>query len=356
MLNIIGSLLGQAGGIVSKGQEIKQIKEQGKVDLAQAQIDLKLEEIKAKKNLAISKLQAEANKELTQSNNDSAYDLAALKAAEKSWKDEFVMLSTFMILLLHFVTPIIIIFMPDFVGIDFTPTWKALSLAPWWFEFAICGILVHTLGLKGVLRMFLNGSLNKFKKANNEIKKDNSSIFTENQNKGIPINNNDLKVSNSTGLELSGISGQLNQEEPKKETVANIMFEADIISDITAVGTLKVGMTKKYKSISGTYGKGYLPEGLYHLTNCYELKAAPGQTEAYTGKSFPWVAKLEPQFQTERTGLLIHPDGNKEGTKGCIGIAKGEDDIECYNEICRMLKNNKANHNLDYLTVLVKYS
>jgi hypothetical protein len=115
-------------------------------------------------------------------------------------------------------------------------------------------------------------------------------------------------------------------------------------------------MTARFKAISGKYGKGYLPEGVYHLTSCYELKPIKGKTDAYMGKSFPWVAKLEPQFKTKRTGLLIHPDGNKEGTRGCIGIVKGEDDIACYNEIKMMLKNAKLNNDLDYLTVSVTYS
>lgn len=29
---------------------------------------------------------------------------------------------------------------------------------------------------------------------------------------------------------------------------------------------------------------------------------------------------LNPQFDTGRTELRIHPDGNSEGTKGCIGM------------------------------------
>jgi len=115
-------------------------------------------------------------------------------------------------------------------------------------------------------------------------------------------------------------------------------------------------MTSQYKAISGTYGTGYLPEGLYHLTSCYLLKPIKGKTEPYTGSSHPWIAKLEPQFKTNRTGLLIHPDGNKKGTRGCIGISKKQDDIACYNEIKMMLKNAKLNNDLNYLTVSVVYS
>lgn len=80
---------------------------------------------------------------------------------------------------------------------------------------------------------------------------------------------------------------------------------------------------------------------MYIIDKCYTLKAIKGKTEAYTGKEFPWVAKLTPQFNTDRTGLLIHPDGNKEGTRGCIGISKKEDDTEVYWSIKNLLESKK---------------
>jgi len=93
--------------------------------------------------------------------------------------------------------------------------------------------------------------------------------------------------------------------------------------------------------MSGKYGKGALPKGVYKIDTCYKLKPIKGKTEAYTGNEFPWVAKLTPQFKTDRTGLLIHPDGNKEGTRGCIGISKKENDVEVYEAITNLLKNKK---------------
>ena len=80
---------------------------------------------------------------------------------------------------------------------------------------------------------------------------------------------------------------------------------------------------------------------MYKIEDCYKLKPFKRETEAYLGKEYPWVAKLTPQFKTDRTGLLIHPDGNKEGTMGCIGISKKEDDVEVYNSITDLLKSKK---------------
>jgi len=80
---------------------------------------------------------------------------------------------------------------------------------------------------------------------------------------------------------------------------------------------------------------------MYIIDYCYKLDPIKGKTEAYTGRQFPWVARLNPQFQTDRTGLLIHPDGNAEGTRGCIGISKKENDVEVYNAISNLLKDRK---------------
>jgi hypothetical protein len=37
---------------------------------------------------------------------------------------------------------------------------------------------------------------------------------------------------------------------------------------------------------------------------------------------------LHPQFPTNRTALEIHPDGNVYGTKGCIGLEVGAQDLQ----------------------------
>ena len=124
------------------------------------------------------------------------------------------------------------------------------------------------------------------------------------------------------------------------------MFDVLDISNNSKVGNLCIG-DQQWECISGKYGKGSLPSGIYNLNKCYKLEFVKGETEAYTGKEFAWVARLEPQFETDRTGLLIHPDGNKEGTLGCIGISKKENDSEVFYAILDLLNDKKE------LTVLV---
>ena len=70
-----------------------------------------------------------------------------------------------------------------------------------------------------------------------------------------------------------------------------------------------------WSSISGPYGNGSLPNGNY-LGDNLRTRIESGYTRDGVGFS----VDLNPQFQTTRTLLRIHPDGGVIGTLGCIGI------------------------------------
>lgn len=148
MLNIIGNLLGgvvnTVGDVVKKDQAIREIKQKGKLSIAQAKIDL-----------AISKLQAQVKQQETQAENDMSYDMQVLKNRRESLIDEFIIVGFFIIMILTFIPA---------TQATMAQGWKALNDTAWWFEFGIVGILVSTLGLKDVLRIFLGGSIDKLKK------------------------------------------------------------------------------------------------------------------------------------------------------------------------------------------------
>jgi uncharacterized ion transporter superfamily protein YfcC len=148
MLNILGNLLGgvinTVGDVVKKDQAIKEIKQKGKLSIAQAKIDL-----------AISKLQAQVKQQETQAENDMSYDMQVLKNRRESLIDEFIIVGFFIIMILTFIPA---------TQATMAQGWKALNDTAWWFEFGIVGILVSTLGLKDVLRIFLGGSIDKLKK------------------------------------------------------------------------------------------------------------------------------------------------------------------------------------------------
>ncbi len=92
-------------------------------------------------------------------------------------------------------------------------------------------------------------------------------------------------------------------------------------------GTRMTGKLKwlpdEYEVVTGGYGKGAIPDGLYDIEI---YKAVEGdKTSMKSGFINPvtgrgWFLPLSPTFSTIRHGFGIHPDGNLPGTKGCIGL------------------------------------
>lgn len=86
-----------------------------------------------------------------------------------------------------------------------------------------------------------------------------------------------------------------------------------------------------FRFVSGGAGKGYAPKGNYKAY-ADQLKLRP--EDAYTQFKFGWVLPIGPQFETERTALMIHPDGGKPNvTLGCIGLnfSSLDENVKCYN-------------------------
>lgn len=67
---------------------------------------------------------------------------------------------------------------------------------------------------------------------------------------------------------------------------------------------------------SGPYGNGSLQNGSYTVGRGWR-RSESGYVQNGVGFCFPII----PGFKTGRSELLIHPDGNKPGTLGCIGIS-----------------------------------
>lgn len=78
-------------------------------------------------------------------------------------------------------------------------------------------------------------------------------------------------------------------------------------------------------AISGPYGGGAIADGLYQAPRRLLLDKV-GETaycDSIGGKGHCWMQGFEPT--TTRTDLGIHPDGNIQGTEGCIGIVASND-------------------------------
>ena len=112
--------------------------------------------------------------------------------------------------------------------------------------------------------------------------------------------------------------------EPSRQCsiVADLVFEGGILK-FTRYG---VG----WSAVSGPLGNGGLPNGRYTCTNLH-TRTTPAMVKEGVGFS----VDVNPQFNTNRTLLRIHPDGNVAGTQGCIGIT--EEVRECYEALKRLL-------------------
>lgn len=86
-------------------------------------------------------------------------------------------------------------------------------------------------------------------------------------------------------------------------------------------GLLTIG-DESFKCISGGGGKGPLPSGKYLVKKAYFLPSDFPNKEAYSKNGYSFFTPLVPQFNTDRTQLGIHPDGNVPGTLGCIGLTE----------------------------------
>lgn len=106
----------------------------------------------------------------------------------------------------------------------------------------------------------------------------------------------------------------------------SITFNIERIENGLAYGTLSwPDKGLRTGAFSGPYGRNELPAGLYH---CYRNKLLdkPNEEPYQYCDSLRkcWMQAIDPQFSTHRNNLGIHPDGNKLGTFGCIGLLESD--------------------------------
>jgi hypothetical protein len=100
----------------------------------------------------------------------------------------------------------------------------------------------------------------------------------------------------------------------------DLRFSITSYDDGLAYGTLSwPGKKLSTGAASGPYGRKELPLGLYHIKRA-DLLDKNGQPPYCDSLQQCWMQVIRPQFSTARTDLGIHPDGNKQGTLGCIGL------------------------------------
>jgi hypothetical protein len=95
----------------------------------------------------------------------------------------------------------------------------------------------------------------------------------------------------------------------------------------STIGLLATGEIKldgvSYQAISGPWNKGMLPNATYTVQK-YNVVASSEDASFKSASGKGWFIPLKQPANITRSGFGIHPDGNVEGTAGCIGLV-GDD-------------------------------
>ena len=123
---------------------------------AKADVAGRIEEKRA--DLEVARIEAEINRAKRTDAADADYDLQVLRNRERSWADEVLIAIFAGIFILPFVDALQATWTGKRLGIAeaVAEGWAAHGYdgAAWWFEFAMVGILVSTLGLFRLFRMW----------------------------------------------------------------------------------------------------------------------------------------------------------------------------------------------------------
>jgi RHS repeat-associated protein len=75
-----------------------------------------------------------------------------------------------------------------------------------------------------------------------------------------------------------------------------------------------------YNAVAGGYGNGAPENGDYTVNNYQDRSPSGWYSSGMNRDGVGFSYNLNPQFNTGRSDLRVHPDGNNEGTLGCIGL------------------------------------
>ena len=144
---MIGMLAGIAGKVIGRYQARKKAKADSAARIEQKRADLE-----------VARIEADIRREERTDTADADYDLQVLRNRERSLADEALIAIFAGIFLLPFIDALQATWSGGRLGLAeaVADGWRAHGYdgAPWWFEFAMVGILVSTLGLFRLVRMW----------------------------------------------------------------------------------------------------------------------------------------------------------------------------------------------------------
>lgn len=111
--------------------------------------------------------------------------------------------------------------------------------------------------------------------------------------------------------------------------------------------TFENGKTKtigSYDAVAGGFNNGAPENGEYTVDTYWNREPENGMyVKGMNKDGVGFSYFLNPQFDTGRSELRIHPDGNNEGTQGCIGLSGNKIVLTDFrNRVSSLLKMQKS--------------
>jgi RHS repeat-associated protein len=139
-------------------------------------------------------------------------------------------------------------------------------------------------------------------------------------------------VRTASSTRVVGKSNEHYGNQKKSPTSVNLNISGEmresnnLIADVqvSAVADFADGESStaiSYDAIAGGYGNGSPENGEYTVNNYRDRSSSGSYNKGMNKDGVGFSLDLNPQFKTGRTELRIHPDGNNEGTLGCIGLS-----------------------------------
>ena len=119
------------------------------------------------------------------------------------------------------------------------------------------------------------------------------------------------------------------------------------IGDVTVTTQVDFdnGSTKaldSFSAVAGGYGNGAPENGNYTVSNFLDTSPDGWYNRGMNSDGVGFSFNLNPQFSTNRSDLRIHPDGNNEGTLGCIGLSGNATQLSALSTAVQGFLQNKT--------------
>lgn len=101
------------------------------------------------------------------------------------------------------------------------------------------------------------------------------------------------------------------------------VFPTPMYTGLYKIFSDKGELLKKFEIVSGGWGRRPIDAGVWRIG---DIVSNDTLDKFYQGEKRKWYARLIPMFQTDQTGILLHPDQPPKGTKGCVSPDVGPDE------------------------------